>query len=92
MDALRQSIAAGRRTPAAEKASRSAEKAPAPKKGKKQVAGQREMLLPIEGKKTKEAKKPAASRPASSARRVSFRDCRRNATLSVPRWRRRSSI
>jgi DNA end-binding protein Ku len=53
MDALRQSIAAGRRTPATEKAA-------APKKGKKRVEGQREMLLPIEGKKTKEQKKPAA--------------------------------
>jgi DNA end-binding protein Ku len=53
MDALRQSIAAGRRTPATEKAA-------APKKGKKRVEGQREMLLPIEGKKTKDAKKPAA--------------------------------
>jgi DNA end-binding protein Ku len=68
MDALRQSIAAGRRTPAAEKASSKAEKA-APKKGKKQVAGQREMLLPIEGKKTKEVKKPAA-KPAGKQRKA----------------------
>ena len=68
MDALRQSIAAGRRTPAAEKASAKAEKA-APKKGKKQVAGQREMLLPIEGKKTKEVKKPAA-KPAGKQRKA----------------------
>ena len=67
MDALRQSIAAGRRTPAAEKASSKAEKAP--KKGKKQVAGQREMLLPIEGKKTKEVKKPAA-KPAGKQRKA----------------------
>jgi DNA end-binding protein Ku len=60
MDALRQSIAAGRRTPAAEKtASPKASK----KKGKKRAEGQREMLLPIAGKKAKdakEAKKPAA--------------------------------
>jgi DNA end-binding protein Ku len=62
MDALRQSIAAGRRTPAAVKA------APpkAAKKGKKRIEGQREMLLPIAGKKAKETKeaketkKPAA--------------------------------
>jgi DNA end-binding protein Ku len=70
MDALRQSIAAGRRTPAAEKAAPApkAEK-PAPKKGKKQAAGQREMLLPIEGnKKTKEQKKPAA-KPATGRQR-----------------------
>ncbi len=70
MDALRQSIAAGRRTPAAEKTTSKAEKAsPAPKKGKKQVAGQREMLLPIEGKKTKEVKKPAA-KPAGKQRKA----------------------
>jgi DNA end-binding protein Ku len=67
MDALRQSIAAGRRTPAAEKAPAKAEK-PAPKKAKKQVAGQREMLLPIEGKKTKEVKKPVA-KPATGRQR-----------------------
>jgi DNA end-binding protein Ku len=68
MDALRQSIAAGRRTPAAEKTQAKAEK-PAPKKGKKQAAGQREMLLPIEGnKKTKEQKKPAA-KPATGRQR-----------------------
>jgi len=70
MDALRQSIAAGRRTPAAEKTTSKAEKAsPAPKKGKKQVAGQREMLLPIEGKKTKEVKKTAA-KPAGKQRKA----------------------
>ena len=70
MDALRQSIASGRRTAAAEKGSSKAdEKAPAPKKGKKQVAGQREMLLPIEGKKTKEVKKPAA-KPAGKQRKA----------------------
>ncbi len=62
MDALRQSIAAGRRTPATEKAA-------APKKGKKRVAGQSEMLLPIEGKKTKEVKKPVA-KPAGKQRKA----------------------
>jgi DNA end-binding protein Ku len=61
MDALRQSIAEGRRTPAAGKASAGAA---AGKKGKKRVAGQSEMLLPIEGKKTKEAAKKVAARPA----------------------------
>jgi DNA end-binding protein Ku len=65
MDALRQSIAAGRRTPAAEKASA----APA-KKGKKKVEGQREMLLPIEGKKTKETAKKPAAKPAARQRRT----------------------
>jgi DNA end-binding protein Ku len=68
MDALRQSIAAGRRTPAAEKTT-----APkASKKGKKRAEGQREMLLPIAGKASsaaKEAKKPAA-RPAARQRKA----------------------
>jgi DNA end-binding protein Ku len=69
MDALRQSIAEGRRTPAAGKAS-SAEKAAAPaKKGKKKAEGQREMLLPIEGRKKEAAKKPAA-KPAGRQRRA----------------------
>jgi DNA end-binding protein Ku len=65
MDALRQSIAAGRRTPAAASAS-----APAAKKGKKKVAGQREMLLPIEGKKTKDAARKPAARPAGKQRKA----------------------
>jgi DNA end-binding protein Ku len=65
MDALRQSIAAGRRTPPAEKAA----DAPA-KKGKKKVEGQREMLLPIEGKKQKEVAKKAAAKPAARQRRA----------------------
>ncbi len=71
MDALRQSIAAGRRTPAAEKATppKAAKAEKTPKKGKKQVAGQREMLLPIEGKKTKEVKKPVA-KPAGKQRKA----------------------
>jgi DNA end-binding protein Ku len=62
MDALRQSIAAGRRTPAAGKAL-SEEKAPASKKSRKTAAGQSEMLLPIEGKKTKEAAKKVVAEP-----------------------------
>jgi DNA end-binding protein Ku len=57
MDALRQSIAEGRRTPAASKPN-------APKKGKKRVEGQKEMLLSIAGKKEKEAAKKATARPA----------------------------
>jgi DNA end-binding protein Ku len=63
MDALRQSIAAGRRTPAAAKA-------PAPKKGKKRVEGQSEMLLPIAGRKAKEAAKKPAVRPATRSRKA----------------------
>lgn len=59
MDALRKSIGEER-----------AKASPAPKtaakKGKKRAAGQTEMLLPIEGKKPKEAAKPAAR---SGARR-----------------------
>lgn len=70
MDALRQSIAAGRRTPAAGKAAAPATKAT--KKGKKRVEGQREMLLPIAGKKAKEAKevKKPAARPAGKQRKA----------------------
>ena len=64
MDALRKSIADGRRTPASTKADAE------PKKGKKRVAGQSEMLLPIEGKKTKEAAKKAAVRPAAGRRKA----------------------
>jgi DNA end-binding protein Ku len=64
MDALRRSVENGTRkladTPKATKAQ-------AAKKGKKRVEGQREMLLPISGKKEKQAKsdaKPAARRKA----------------------------
>ena len=64
MDALRKSIADGRRTPA------SAKDASAPKKGKKRIAGQSEMLLPIEGKKTKDAAKKPAARPAAGRRKA----------------------
>lgn len=52
MDALRKSIGQ-------EKAAKPASKS-APKKGRKRIAGQSEMLLPIEGKKPKEERRPAA--------------------------------
>jgi hypothetical protein len=52
MDALRQSVKADR-SGAPQKANRSQAK-----KGKKRIEGQREMLLPISGKKAKEATKP----------------------------------
>jgi DNA end-binding protein Ku len=71
MDALRRSVANGTGkhadTPAAGASATKTEKAPAAKKGKKRVEGQREMLLPIAGKKDKEPKvaaKPAARRKA----------------------------
>jgi DNA end-binding protein Ku len=54
MDALRQSVKADR-SGASQKASRSQAK-----KGKKRIEGQREMLLPISGKKGKETAKPVA--------------------------------
>ena len=63
MDALRRSVESGRTTkPAAERAA-----AKPAKKGKKRIDGQREMLLPIAGKKKDAAKeaKPAARRKAS---------------------------
>jgi len=69
MDALRQSIAEGRRTPASQKASAAAKVSTA-KKGKKKVEGQREMLLPIEGKKQKEAAKKASAKPAGKQRKA----------------------
>ena len=85
MDALRQSIAAGRRTPASEKVA-----APkAAKKGKKRAEGQREMLLPIAGKAAnaaKEAKKPAPVRPESSVRRGSNGRKRQVGTPPHPSW------
>jgi DNA end-binding protein Ku len=56
MDALRRSLEEkGAKAPAAVKS--------APKKARKRIAGQTEMLLPIPGKKEKETAKPAA-RPA----------------------------
>ena len=48
MDALRQSVAQDKRVPASAK------------KGRKRITGQTEMLLPITGKKGKEAAKPSA--------------------------------
>ena len=59
MDALRRSVQGDASKPVA--------KAPAPKKPKKKAEDQREMLLPIAGKKKdapKEATKPAARRKA----------------------------
>jgi DNA end-binding protein Ku len=71
MDALRRSVANGTGkhadTPAAGASATKTAKAPAAKKGKKRVEGQREMLLSIAGKKDKEPKvaaKPAARRKA----------------------------
>jgi DNA end-binding protein Ku len=66
MDALRRSVANGTSTPAKTQAAKPPAKA-STKKGKKRVEGQREMLLPITGKKEKQAKsdaKPAARRKA----------------------------
>jgi DNA end-binding protein Ku len=62
MDALRRSVANG-----TGKLANAPAKAPAAKKGKKRVEGQREMLLPITGKKEKE--KPARSEAKPAARR-----------------------
>jgi DNA end-binding protein Ku len=64
MDALRRSLAdeKGAKALAAAKS--------APKKGTKRVAGQTEMLLPISGKKAREAEKPAA-RSAARQKRAS---------------------
>jgi DNA end-binding protein Ku len=61
MDALRNSLKAEGRPSAREPSARSA------KKGRKRIEGQREMLLPIAGKKTKETAKRTANR--SHARR-----------------------
>lgn len=58
MDALKRSLA-GERTAAAVGAP-----AATPKKGKKRAEGQREMLLPLPGKKSKE---PAQTKPATKA-------------------------
>jgi DNA end-binding protein Ku len=55
MDALRRSVGQEKRTPASAK------------KGRKRVAGQTEMLLPIAGKKRKEV---AAARPAGRQKRA----------------------
>jgi DNA end-binding protein Ku len=66
MDALRRSIANSKGGKAAEKLEKPKQKL-APKKGKKRAEGQREMLLPIAGKKAAAAKETAKERP--SARR-----------------------
>jgi len=55
MDALRRSVGQEKRTPASAK------------KGRKRIAGQTEMLLPIAGKKGKEV---AAARPAGRRKRT----------------------
>jgi DNA end-binding protein Ku len=63
MDALRRSVQGGEAKPA----TKTAAPAKAAKKGKKRIEGQREMLLPISGKKkeaAKETAKPAARRKA----------------------------
>jgi len=59
MDALRRSL--GEKAPAARKAP--------VKKARKRIEGQKEMLLPISGKKEKEAAKPAA-RPAARRKKA----------------------
>jgi DNA end-binding protein Ku len=66
MDALKQSIAEGKRTPAA--AAPQAAKGRA-KKPPKRAAGQQEMMLPIEGKKPKAAEPPAKAAPKAKTRR-----------------------
>jgi DNA end-binding protein Ku len=58
MDALRRSVASDK-----------AAKPPA-KKGKKRIEEQREMLLPIPGKKAKEAATKAITRPSARQRRA----------------------
>jgi DNA end-binding protein Ku len=57
MDELRQSIQQEKKVPAR------------PKKGRKRVEGQTEMLLPIAGKKGKEAAKPVA-KPSSRQKKA----------------------
>jgi DNA end-binding protein Ku len=75
MDALRRSVAAGKGSaPAADAAPKAAPKvapktaapakSPPAKKGKKRAEGQREMLLPIAGKKAA-AKETAREKPAA---------------------------
>jgi DNA end-binding protein Ku len=58
MDALRRSVAS-------DKAAK-----PQPKKGKKRIEGQREMLLPIPGKKAKETAAKAVARPSARQRKT----------------------
>ena len=63
MEALRQSVkAAGGKQPSATRAQA--------KKGKKRIEGQREMLLPIPGKKDKEAAAKSTARPSGRHRKT----------------------
>jgi DNA end-binding protein Ku len=65
MEALRRSLGdKAAKAPASSKAPAAAAKAPAAKKGRKRVEGQKEMLLPIAGKKEKEPAKETA-KPAA---------------------------
>ena len=63
MEALRQSVKAegGKQSRAASAPS---------KKGKKRIAGQREMLLPIPGKEDKEAAAKSTARPSGPHRKA----------------------
>ena len=74
MDALRRSVQK-ERTPQAEKPAAQAQKANAPadkaKKGRKRVAGQTELLLPIQGKGT--AREAAAAKARPAAKKVAGR-------------------
>ena len=63
MDALRQSLKA------ADAKDSSATRAQS-KKGKKRIEGQREMLLPIPGKKDKEAAAKSTARPSGRHRKT----------------------
>ena len=58
MDALRQSVAHEKRAPASAK------------KGRKRVAGQTEMLLPIAGKKGKEGAAKPTAKPTSRQKKA----------------------
>ena len=58
MDALRRSVSQERRA------------APSPKKGRKRVAGQTEMLLPIAGKKGKETAVKAVTKPTARRKKT----------------------
>jgi DNA end-binding protein Ku len=65
MDALRQSVKSDRTGERSKPARASA------KKGKKRIEGQREMLLPISGKKGKEAADKRVARPAARHKKAS---------------------
>ena len=64
MDALRRSIAGERVTTPAAAAAPAVATGAAAKKGRKRIAGQREMLLPLPSSK---AKQPAAAKPVAKA-------------------------